>query len=75
MRSLFVYGIIIAHSHLLVKSFCESFSRFSAIFSPPSFFARSLRCSARRFAHFPGNGGGIPPEGEAGARFGGGGGS
>ena len=28
----FYYGYIIAHSHLLVNSFCESFSRFNAIF-------------------------------------------
>ena len=49
-------------------------SRFSAIF-PPSFFARLLCRPVHRLAHFPGSGGGIPPEGETGARFGGGGGS
>jgi hypothetical protein len=68
----FVYGIIIAHSHLLVKSFCESFSRFSAIVSRsafqvafcPAFGSALLAAQAFR--------GSIPPEGETGRGFRGG---
>jgi len=68
----FVYGIIIAHSHLLVKSFCESFSRFSAIVSRSAFQTAFFPLSGSAWVIAPAFRGGIPPEGEAGRGFRGG---